>query len=424
MTDAVPPIGRSSADSPVVDFDEPPFDPFARQRVVEPFGDERDDQVERIIEAGRPSLPSSASGDVVSDALSGIYPAGVLADRAFPPLRSYVDGLIVEGLGIIGGKPKLGKSWLVASLACAVAAGGVALGNPDRDVTQTPVLYLALEDGQRRIQGRLLKICPDGIPDNLSIVHEWPRLNAGGIEALDAAVDLDQYGLVIIDTLQRVRAPRRGRDMYGEDYQTLGELHDLTSSRDGLALYLVHHNRKDDRPDDYVDALSGSTGIGGSPDLVAVLTRGRGEADAVLSVTGRDVTEDERALRFDAGLWTEIGSASAHAVSRARREIIEAVTEITATSGPARVSQVAELVATTKQNVSKHLHRLAADGLLRNVDRGAFALPDPVDSVDKLTPPTPSQPNQPSQPPPVKGPGEESTSSTKSTTLHEVRRGS
>jgi hypothetical protein len=317
----------------------------------------------------------------------------------------------------------LGKSWLVAALAAAVAAGGVALGNPDRNVTQTPVLYLALEDGERRIQSRLGRICPDGIPDLLSIAHDWPRLDAGGIDALDAAIDADQYGLIIIDTLQRVRAPRRGRDLYAEDYAALGELHDLTRSRDGLALYLVHHNRKDDRPDDYVDALSGSTGIGGSADLVAVLARGRGEADAVLSITGRDVTEDERALRFDAGIWTELGSAADHAISKARREILEAVTEINATGDPARVSAVAEHVGTTKQNASKHLHRLALDGLLRNVDRGAFTLPEPVDSVDRLTPPTRSQPKQPSHPPPVKGQVEESTPSTKSTTLHEVHRG-
>jgi hypothetical protein len=360
------------------------------------------------------------TSEAVYEALAGIYPAGVLADRDFPPLRSYVDGLIVEGLGIIGGKPKLGKSWLVAALAASVAAGGVALGNPDRDVTQTPVLYLALEDGERRIQSRLSRLCPDGIPDLLSIAHEWPRLDAGGIDALDAAIDADQYGLVIIDTFQRVRGPRRGRDMYGEDYAALGELHDLTRSRDGLALYLVHHNRKDDRPDDYVDALSGSTGIGGSPDLVAVLSRGRGQADAVLSITGRDVTEDERALRFDAGLWTELGSASAHAISKARREIIAAVTEITATGDPARVSAVAEHVGTTPQNASKLLHRLAKEGTLRKIDRGAFVLSEAVDSVEELKA---IQPKQPKQPPPNQGEDGESTVSTDSTALHEVRHG-
>ena len=39
---------------------------------------------------------------------------------------------------------------------------------------------------------------------------------------------------------------------------------------------------------------AGSTGIGGSPDRVAVLARGRGEADGELSITGRDVTEEAR----------------------------------------------------------------------------------------------------------------------------------
>jgi RecA-family ATPase len=231
----------------------------------------------------------TVTDDAVLDAISGIYPAGVLADREYPPLRSYVEGLIVEGLGIIGGKPKLGKSFLVASLAASIAAGGVALGNSARGVNQAPVLYLALEDGERRIKSRLMRLCPDGIPKHLDIAHNWPRLTDGGIEALDAAVEVNHYGVILIDTLQRVRAPRQGRDVYGEDYETLGKLHDLARSQDGLSITLVHHNRKDDQPADYIDALSGSTGIGGSPDLVAVLARGRGEADAVLSITGRDI---------------------------------------------------------------------------------------------------------------------------------------
>ena len=69
------------------------------------------------------------SNEAVELILSGIYPAGVLADRHYPPLKSYVDGLIVEGLGVLGGKPKLGKSWLVAGLA--VAAPGLSQGTSE-----------------------------------------------------------------------------------------------------------------------------------------------------------------------------------------------------------------------------------------------------------------------------------------------------
>ena len=72
------------------------------------------------------------------------WTAADLMATEFPPVRFAVPGLVPEGLMILGGKPKLGKSWLVLGWACAVAAGGKALSA--RDVDQGEVLYLALED--------------------------------------------------------------------------------------------------------------------------------------------------------------------------------------------------------------------------------------------------------------------------------------
>jgi hypothetical protein len=70
----------------------------------------------------------------------------------FDPLEFAVDGLVPEGLGILVGPPKLGKSWLVGDIGLSVAGGGIAL-NTIR-ATKRPVLYLALEDGKRRLQSR------------------------------------------------------------------------------------------------------------------------------------------------------------------------------------------------------------------------------------------------------------------------------
>ena len=55
----------------------------------------------------------------------------------------------------IGG-PKIGKSWLAFSVALAVASGGYALGGVTVGEPR-PVLLLALEDGDRRLQDRIRK---------------------------------------------------------------------------------------------------------------------------------------------------------------------------------------------------------------------------------------------------------------------------
>src|SRR5215217_3565759 len=48
--------------------------------------------------------------------------------QEFPPLTYAVPGLIPEGSVLLVGPPKIGKSWLVLTIALAAASGGKALG--------------------------------------------------------------------------------------------------------------------------------------------------------------------------------------------------------------------------------------------------------------------------------------------------------
>ena len=145
---------------------------------------------------------------------------------------------------------------------------------------------------------------------------------ADGLDLLAEIVDKDGYEVVFIDTLGRVRTPRKGRDPYQEDNNAIAEIHDLARSRPGLAIQVIHHNRKDDHPDDYVDALSGTTGIAGVVDHIAVLIRGRGEADAVLHFTSRDAKEHDTAFKLTDGMWSELGDAAVYEQSKARQLLL------------------------------------------------------------------------------------------------------
>jgi hypothetical protein len=46
----------------------------------------------------------------------------------FAPLEYVIPGYVVEGLTVLGGKPKLGKSWWAYDASIAVATGGRAMG--------------------------------------------------------------------------------------------------------------------------------------------------------------------------------------------------------------------------------------------------------------------------------------------------------
>jgi RecA-family ATPase len=296
---------------------DPEHDGYPEVDGPELFGDIRDDRVRRRIEQLENDPPELAA------LRPHMMSAAELQGMEFAPLRSYIDGIIIEGLTIIGGKPKLGKSAFMLAAGLAIATGGVAFGKPDRSVTQAPVLYLALEDGPRRLQDRMGSLLGSGQewPSNFEAAVAWPKFSQGGLERVTDAVDQDGYEVVIVDTLARIRKDTGGKYNYQADSDEMAAIHDLTRAQPGLAIVVVHHNKKDDKPDDYIDALSGTTGIGGVPDHIGVLYRGRNEADAVLKFTSRDVPEHETAFSFTDRIWTEIGPAAEHELSKARREL-------------------------------------------------------------------------------------------------------
>lgn len=94
-------------------------------------------------EAPKPKPPAYLSGTS----------AATLMTMEFPPLKQVVPGFLVEGLNVLAGAPKQGKSWLCLDCADAVADGGLAFGSVRCE--QGDVLYLALEDGRPRLQRRL-----------------------------------------------------------------------------------------------------------------------------------------------------------------------------------------------------------------------------------------------------------------------------
>jgi hypothetical protein len=302
------------------------------------------------------------------------WTAAELLAAEFPPPRFAVDGLLPEGLTFMCGAPKLGKSWMALGLAIAVASGGHALGSIPVEAGE--VLYLALEDSPVRLQSRLRTLLGDeDPPDALRLETEWPRLDEGGTDRLDGWLDEHPDArLVLVDVWPRVRPRVRSRsaDQYTLDYEAAELIQRLAISR-GIAVVVLYHTRKAEAQD-FVETVTGTFGTASGADTIVVVKRGRGQADATLLVTGRDVIERELALRFapEAGTWTLMGDAAEYNLSETRRELLEAIRA----HGALTPKQAADITSVGHELAKKTLQRMAADGQLR-ADRGSYRTPVP-----------------------------------------------
>lgn len=236
-------------------------------------------------------------------------------EQEFPPLKYVVPGIVPEGMTLLVAAPKIGKSWMALGLGLDLSNGGEAFGALPVGDTR-PVLYLALEDGQRRLQTRLTSLAPQSIGD-LNFITTMD-----GSSVIDTinnymAAHVGKDPVVMLDTLGKVMPPAQGNaSAYAHDYSMLSALKATSDRVPGSSLVIVHHTRKHDGGD-FLDSVSGTQGIAGAADTVLVLRRERQDNRATLMVTSRDAEEGEYSLtRAPSGAW-ELDGKSLEEAARA-----------------------------------------------------------------------------------------------------------
>ena len=232
-----------------------------------------------------------------------VIDAETLMDKRLPPTKFCVDTLLPQGLCILGGAPKVGKSWFVLDLCAHVARGDEFLG---LSVTRGKVLYLCLEDSERRIQERLNTITAD-VPEGLYFAMGEITMESGICDFLRKCKQkCPELTLIVIDTFQLIRNPTNDVS-YGNDYAELRVLKALADEL-GICLLLVHHLRKMNDSDP-VNRLSGSSGISGAVDAVYILDKPmRSGNRATLIASGRDIRDRKIELEMNpqSYIWTLI----------------------------------------------------------------------------------------------------------------------
>lgn len=316
---------------------------------------------EQQVEHTMPCLPDGSPLPVTISARD-------LQLQNFPPISWVVPDILPEGLTILAGKPKLGKSWLAMQIGDGVANGGEVLGRP---VEQGAVLYAALEDNARRLKSRMQKTSNELVlwSDSLEFATEWPRLDASGIEAFQTWADHNSNArLIIIDTLATVRPTGGGNEpLHQRDYGAMRPLHALANDR-GIAVLVVHHLRKAEA-DDPFDTVSGSTGLTGAADATLIL---KTSADGpVLYGRGRDMPEFESAVEFDLTTcrWADLGRPSDAHGSATRKAVRQALKD-----GKITPKDISEVTGIEYDLCAKTLQRMAEGGEVQKGGRGRYRL--------------------------------------------------
>ena len=242
-------------------------------------------------------------------------------------------------------------------------------------VKRSDVLYLALEDTKSRLQSRLKKLTW-GITarlDGLSLEIDWPPFEQRGLTYLEEWLGTHPaVGLVIIDTFARVRRkPKTNANVYADDYAAAHEVKAL-ADKHRVAILLVHHLRKCGATDP-VEEVSGSTGLTGAADGVLVLKRERGQADATLFTTGRDIDEEEIALNWDSesAKWRALGKADDYRLSLERDEIRRVLTEAREPMSPA---EVAEALGKSHNSAKQLMWKMEKVGQIESTGSGRYKI--------------------------------------------------
>ena len=243
--------------------------------------------------------------------LNMIDGAALMSQPLRPP-DFVVDSLLSQGLPILAGSPKVGKSWLVLWLAVMVAKGEPVW---DMATRQSHTLYLCLEDSVLRIQNRLFEITEDA-PESVHFCTECAPIGQGLEEQIET-FSMEHPGtvLVIIDTLQMVRPIHDAT--YANDYRDMSVLKRL-ADRLGLAILLIHHLRKE-KAEDVFHRISGTTAISGAVDPnFTLVEKRRGSGRAKLTCIGRDIEYRELELERNAdNVWELLSD------SRTQPELLE-----------------------------------------------------------------------------------------------------
>jgi hypothetical protein len=278
---------------------------------------------------------------------------------AGPPLGWAVPHHVGEGLTVLAGRQKIGKTWLAMHFALAVAGGGKAFGQIRCEAGD--VLYVDFENGPRRIAERVRTLTASSRRDaDLSRLCWATEAPAPADDAFLTALDdwrasVPAPRLVVVDGPPRIRLDGQlSRRIWGNDHVALKRLQRWAIGH-GLAVICVCRTRSGRGADPEAEQAGPDAFAAADATLVLQDDVARNLA---LHISGRDVEERVSAVRFAMGRWSLLGEEAAIRRSESRDRILEAL-EVFGRLTPA---EIADETGLSPGNTRQHLLRLSREG--------------------------------------------------------------
>lgn len=230
-----------------------------------------------------------------------------LQSKEFGELEYIANQLLPYGYWILAGKPKNGKSYLALQLLLSVSNGTKFLQH--FETNKSKVLYVSLEDSERRIKQRtdMMKIINAELQLNENFYYTIKpiTLDVNGIELLKTEIkNIPDLKLIVLDTLGRVKENATSSNVYLSDYKFGASIQDIAKDFN-LAIIAITHLRKRyklSQKDDVFEEITGSSGEISAADGQMVLHK-TGKTTGKIFIRGRDTDEMEIELGMDAGFW-------------------------------------------------------------------------------------------------------------------------
>ena len=335
-----------------------------------------DDTAEAALWPATPEAPTPATPkpkDTAAPARLAIVSGAELAARKYPERQFIVSDFIQRGnLVLFAGKPKTGKSWILLQLAHELDAprGGLFLNKPTKPAK---VLYLALEDGERRIHERLAIRNWTPVSAHFYSSGMLP-LDGGGMAQLRATAE--DFDVVIVDSLRvacGAKVEENNNEVMGAILQALADFAHETAK----VVIVVHHLTKASYEDAF-DGIRGAGSIRQAYDVGVVMQRKKGEKEAKLVVESRDAEIADMTISFEGGStgWKYEGDGERLETIRAGKAVVKALSEL---GGEAAVAELASHLKITPQAVGQQLNAAEREGLVTRRD-------DPDDAGKKKKP--------------------------------------
>ena len=293
-----------------------------------------------------------------------------LKEQKFDPRIWYVPEVVREGLGILAGDPKAGKSFFALDMLLALATGGTFLGMP---LQRQHVFYVALESDDQEIQERsemlLRKVA--NIPASLEFVAEPLSVEEASEEIMDFYAE-HPHGFVVVDTVGQILPNVDADGPYQKDRATMTYFRKMVQ---GLkrGLLLVHHSNKGGSGSSWLSRVSGTQAMAGGADYIIFLEREDSEEVGVMHTTGRGAKSASYDVEMVDGRWVPANGelsksiAGTKSLNQSSQAILGALR-----ASPGAVSQagISEATALSKGQVSKMCKKLETDGLIYKDGRG------------------------------------------------------